>query len=534
MDLQTQFILQNAHFALDIFAAFVFFAAFWLFFDGWTTERQKKNMWKFIGFLLLSLSFVTASTEVQQTSLSSQFALSSLFATLTTLFRVSGYVCLILGLLMDPLQEKPVYAKGPLIGAPAVIGFGQGILNFLFFDFFLLAGTVGFLFYRRATTGLERHLRLVAIAFFVIAISEFLCIGHLFRGSTNVGIHGFVGLFGPLWIVEQLVLLAGTVLLAKWVFTYLVKRIQTQLFMIFTVVIISIFLITTMAFTMLLLQNLRNDALTHLQTDVNVLNFALESKKAETLSDAQLLAQNPSVEQAVGNKDRITLKSIVSSVLLTKKQGSVVIATATGEVIARGEDPDRLGDSVSSDPLFVRALLGGDVSSAVIKNGVLAPSVSIVSSTPIRSNNQIVGVVIVGSPIDNAFVDGVKNATSLDTSDYAGNIRAATTFLTQYGNSRLIGLKEENPQVQTTVLDTGASYTGGISLLNIPYFAAFLPLKDMKNTPVGILFVGSLQPSVLQAAGRGIQLTFIVTVLLLVLSIVPAYLVSRSISYQLK
>ena len=116
---------------------------------------------------------------------------------------------------------------------------------------------------------------------------------------------------------------------------------------------------------------------------------------------------------------------------------------------------------------------------------------------------------------------------------YASNVRSATTFVASDGKSRLIGNREESPVIKSTVLGDGKPYTGAISILNVPFFAVYLPLKDSDGVTVGMLSVGSLQVGVLQAAGRSIELTFLVTVILLLLSILPAYYVSRYIAYQL-
>jgi len=49
-----------------------------------------------------------------------------------------------------------------------------------------------------------------------------------------------------------------------------------------------------------------------------------------------------------------------------------------------------------------------------------------------------------------------------------------------------------------------------------------------------MLFVGKEQTSVLQAASRSIELTFIVAVTLIVFSMIPAFLIAKYITYQVK
>ncbi len=533
MDIQIQFILQYIHFALNLFVAFVFFAVFWLFLDAWTTQKEIKNLLKAFGFFFLSISFLVHSTYVEQIAFADQFGLNAMNLFASNILRGSGYILLILGLLKDPIQKKPHYDE---TGEKtfAILPFGLTLPASIPLLFGGCSAIIGGIFLHHSTKGLEKHLKPLAIVFFIISLSEFFSLAENFRSSSNVAINSLAAAFGPMWILEHVLLLIAAVILGKWVFTYLLKRLQTQLFMIMSTGIIAIFIITTMIFTFLLLQNFRQDGITHLQTDSNVLLFAMESKKEQTLSDAEVVAQNPQVTAAIASKDKMTLKNLVTSILETKKQGSLLIISPTGEVLARGEDPGRIGDSFANDSIFQHVIRGQNISSVVTKDGVLAPEISIVSGTPIKdATGTIVGVVLVGSPIDSAFVDGVRKATNLSVSVYASNILSATTFLAPDGKSRLLGIKEETPQIKKTVLENGHAYSGSVSILNVPYFAVYLPLKDSDQIPIGMLFVGSLQLGVLQAAGKSIELTFLITALLVVLSIIPAYLISKYISYQL-
>ena len=402
------------------------------------------------------------------------------------------------------------------------------------FAYPILASLTGFLYLRRSTVGLEDHLKPVGPTFFVLSLAELLSLGFLLQNTNNSTIYFIVSPFGPLWIAQLGVLIISLLVLQKWVVGYLLKRFQSQLFMVFVGMIVGIFLVTTVAFTTLLLKNLETDALSHLETDVNILQYSIDSKKAEALSDAQVVAQNSDVIKAITENDKKTLKSIASSILLSKKQSVLTIVSNEGVVLARGDDPDKTGDSLSGDALVKKAVNGESVSTTVTRDGVVAPTVSIRSGVPIKSGNETIGAVMVGTDIDNAFVDGVKSATKLDASIYADNIRSATTFVSPDGKSRWIGIKEENPQIKSTVISKGKLFVGHVNILNISYLAAFSPLKDIDNVTVGMLFVGREQSSLLQAAGKSIELTFLVSTVLLILSIFPAFLIARSIANQIK
>lgn len=298
--------------------------------------------------------------------------------------------------------------------------------------------------------------------------------------------------------------------------------------------IVVVFVITTIAFTALLLHNLESDKLKHLESDVHILAYTIDSKKAEILSDAQVVSYNPEVQKAIVDGDKKGLKILVTSLLIAKKQAILTVVSKDGVVLARGDNPDKIGDSLSSDPLVKKALRGSSASNVITRDSVVAPIVSIRSASPIKVGNTIVGAVIVGTDIDNTFVDGVKKATKLDSSIYADDIRSATTYISPDGKSRWIGIGEQNGVVKSEVLNKGKSYSGVVNILNTNYLAAYEPLKDINNVTVGMLFVGVPQTNLLVSAGRSIELTFLVSTILLMFSVIPAFIMSKYLASQIK
>ena len=526
----TQFLLENLRFGVSIFASFVFFAVFWLYFDAYTQTKSKKELFKISGFLFLSLSFLINATYIDQSILTNPVLSQSLIQNLSQAARFLAYVLLVLGLFQDPIEQKPELESklSAFFPLQIVINTLSQVL-FIVFSFFVFL-----LYLRRATVGLERHLKHLAFGFFFIFLYEIFSLSRLFENTQNIAVLRIFGTFGPVWILSQIFLLIGIVVIGKWVFGYLLKRLESQVFMIFISLVVIIFLITTVSFTGLLLNSLQNDALSHLSTDVSVAKYAISSKQSETLSDAEVVSQNPQIQNAVSSKDTAALKNLSTSILVAKKQAFLIILATSGAVLARGEDSERVGDSLSSDPLFIRAARGIKSSSIVVKDGALSPVVTIESGVPIQQNGQMVGVVIIGVNIDNAFVDGLKSATDLDVSVYGGNVLSATTFVSSDGKSRLIGVKEVNGNVRQNVLTEGKNYSSELSILNTSYLASFAPLKDVDGNTVGMLFVGKHQISVIQTASRSIEYTFIIAALLILLSIIPFFFISKFITNQFK
>lgn len=521
----TPFFLENIHFAVNLFAALVFFAVFWLYFDAWQDKRESKVTIKLLGFFLLSLSFIAQSTVVETTIIASPVFFGFSPAFIASILKILGFSTIVAGLLMDPLQDVPTVSGMVVSGSVKALPIVLGPVG---------ASIVGFLYLKRATVGLEDHLKPLAWSFFLLSISELIGLFTLFQGSTNVWIFQMVAPFGPVWIVSLTLLAASSIVLCRWVFGYLLKQFQAQLFMIYTTTILAIFLITTVSFTGLLLRNMESEARRQIETDVRVLDFALGSQREQLVADAQSVAATQEIALALESNDRKALGDIATRELLVKRLTSVLIVSPSGQVLARGEDRDRIGDSVLQDPLVKRALLGESQTTIVSKDGVIAPDLVVKAIAAIKgSNASIMGVIVVGKGIDTAFVDGMKKTTGLDASVYGDSVVSATTFVSPDGVTRVVGMKEEHASVLQTVLQKGELYAGTLQMRGVQYTSAFLPLKDVDSNPVGMLFVGRPQSAILQAAGSSIQYTFIITAILLICSVFPAYYISKYIADQL-
>lgn len=535
--LDFHFLGQNLHFAVSLCASLVMFAVAWLNFDAWSNRKQTHSLLISVGFLLLSVSFLVYSANVEQLG---NLLVNQQLEMTSQIIRLVGLLLIIIAQIISPLQKAPVHEhdqdtpKSKEKKAPAIfgaIGVKQALVGFSVVLASLLAGL---LYWRRSHKGMERHLKPVAIGFFSLSIYEILLLAHIFRSTDNIIVYNLVAPFGPVWIIEQIVLLATAVIFGRWVWRYLTKRFMSQLFMIFVAGIVAVFVAITLLFTALLLRNIQTNTLNSLKVTANVLGYAIESKRADTKATAKSIANESGYVNAVAKKDHNQLKQLSKDFLANEKQSTLIITDDDGRVLLRAEDADRWGDSISSDVLVRKALIGEVQSSVVSAQGVIAPTVYIKSTVPVRdASNTIIGTITSGVALDNSFVDGIKNTTGLGASIYSGNTRSATTTLSADGKSRWVGIKEETPKINSTVLKDGETYAGSLSILNTDYLAVYAPLRDINNEVIGMVVIGQPAIQILQAANNSIQKTFILTVGLLLISIIPAYVGSRYLERQI-
>ncbi|HSX57840.1 MAG TPA: cache domain-containing protein [Candidatus Saccharimonadales bacterium] len=530
MQLPIQFFLQNFHFALDLFFALVTFAIFWLYFDAWTVAKKFRDLSKSLGFLLVALSFVVQATIVEE-AFFGQGLLGNYAEMLAVFLRLIGYLGIIYSLLTDPLPQKPVNTGLKLDKkSPALF---PGILINLKFLLPLGALSIALLYYRRATRGLENHLKQIALGFFFLALSESFFLATLLRISQNIDLSNATAAFGPVWWLEQICLLISALILGRWIWSYLTERLQSQLFMIFTSSVLVIFLIVSVTFSYLLVNNIENAALGNLETATKLLSYSLDSKKAEIASKAEVFSQNPEIVAAVIAKDHAKLNTLLQDSLTQRKTSSIMIINNGGMVLARAEDPEKWGDSVSSDPLVKQALSEKEESNYSVKEGVLAPTISLQAAKPILKDGKVVGAALVSLELSNNFLDGVKSSTGLESALYSGNQRSSTTIVSQGGKERVIGVKESNKAINETVLRKGKMFTGTLTILNKPYLVVFSPIKNINNQIIGMSLAAQSQNAILKVAGNSIEAIFILSTILLLLSIVPAFFIARYISRQL-
>jgi hypothetical protein len=527
--LNTEFIGLNLYFAVNLLAALVAFAVFWLIFDAWTVRHSRTELVKWAGFLVLAIGFLFRAASIR----TGTSDLAQLTGNLANILRVLGYLGIVVGQFLEPLQARPEHEPDPT-NVPPQTNKAFFLAPLTGFVLPILTTLIAALYLRRATTGLERHLRPVAIGFFGLTIFELLSDFSGLAGVTNPNLYRLVATYGPIWWASLAALLIAVLVLGAWVWQYLVKRLQSQLFMLLVAQTLAVFLFSTVGFTFMLLRNAQSQTLDDLSTASHVLGYAVSSLQSETAAQADAVSQKPAVASAVLGRDHNALAAALNGYMPSHHLTLLIVTDVSAQVWLHAEDPGRWGDSVSSDPLVRRSLVGDAATSVAVSDGVVAPTVTLVASSPLRdASGTIIGTVTAGHTITGSFVDGIRSDTGLESSVYGGKVRAATTLAAADG-SRAVGIKETSATVTSHVLDHGQSYAGPASFQNRSYLAAYTPLRDVNNTTVGMLLVARPTDALFAAANHSVQLTLLFVIVLIIISVYPIYLVARYLSRQLK
>lgn len=521
------FLHQALDFGINALAGLTCLAVAWLYFDAWSGRKSRPVLMCTIGFVTLAMGFIISPT------ISDSDALSDLPYWL----RLAGYGAIILGQIASPLQRTPTQSvsASQRRGQPSTLNLAMlplPQLPNLSAITPLAALLVAALYWRRATRGLERHLKPLAIAFSILSAAELTIYLRQWQAHSTPLLQSLSAPLGALWILQNILLLAGAAGLAIWVERYLTKRLLSQLFLSITSLGFIIVVASTVTLAGILIKQIERSELTNLHTAGNVLAYAIDAQANKTRADAQILVAQPTIASAILDSDHVSLASSVTKLSADQALSEVIVLNSTGAVLARSSDPERFGDSYSSEHIVNQALQGRIVSSLKDKQGALNPTVSLTTASPVEHNGTVIGAVLTSLNLDRAFVERLKSKTGLEATIYAGTIRTSTTL--SIGDvGRPEGTRETNAAVIQEVIEQGHTWQGSVSLLGEPYLGAYLPLKDTNDSAIGMLMIAKSQSSVQQSITTAINLVFAYAAASLILLVPITYYLARRISRQL-
>ncbi|MBB6482172.1 histidine kinase dimerization/phospho-acceptor domain-containing protein [Spirochaeta isovalerica] len=102
----------------------------------------------------------------------------------------------------------------------------------------------------------------------------------------------------------------------------------------------------------------------------------------------------------------------------------IEIEDAKGEVIFRGHNPDRAGDSKIDQQLIQEGLDGNE--SIGFESGQTGFAIRAVA--PIKNNRDIIGLFMAGERFSDEFVDNLKTLTLLENGIYRNNSKVVSTY----------------------------------------------------------------------------------------------------------
>ena len=144
-------------------------------------------------------------------------------------------------------------------------------------------------------------------------------------------------------------------------------------------------------------------------------------------------------------------------------------------------------------------------------------------------NGTLVGYVLAGFPLDNAFVDSLKKITGLDVSIFDKDAVVASTITGIDERSRISGTKLSNEDVSLAVLKNGNPLTIRADIVTKPYISSYFPLRNIDNNVVGMVSIAKSQKEIFEIANATNILTLVSVIIIMAVLSIPIFRFTRSL-----
>lgn len=552
-DIPINFWLGNLHFVILVAAALGFFSAGWLNLDSHRQTPETKMLVRAIGFFVIAFWFLLSASGY-------------LFGEknwILACIELIGVAILAIGFYIEPLPEIPgstdhsnknqvlinlrswylsFFQPNPSKGDkakdqdkkhPSFVMFSLPSLVIYIIKLpIVIWGVLLVRVWAFSTKGLIKDFLGLRNALIFILLSRILSLADIFSGSSNIVIFNLTRQYSYFWIAENTLMLIGVAILLKWIFYYLSFRPAPKLFITFITFSISIFVVSTVLFTGFLYSAQQKNILETLRKNAAVFDFTIKELKMQNELAAYSIAQRqPVIDGATENKADLAASGL-GNPIKDLKVGGEAITNRSGEVLATSGSYISAGESLVNDPTIAQALQGKVVSSLVIEHLLDTDQIVARSSYPIVKDAKVYGVAVTDFPIDQAFVDNVKELTKLDVTINIGDVHNATTFV-DYNQRRISGTKITNQDVLKLITEGQKSawaWAGTERVGSLAYSTVYRSLADSDNINIASLMVGQSQKEAIDEISSSIRLTFISISVLILISLLPLYFVAKSIS----
>lgn len=494
-------VLNNLHFSLEIIGAIIFLAATWLAYDAFLLRRDFIIASKGLGFLFLAARLVLHASQLAGDIW--------LYAEYIVSFLGMGF--LIWNLLLEAPGKRPEFRAIILLPGLSLFVLPLNTLQ-------TLGLAVIFLLSFHQYRGEQKYaIRPLAFGFLLLAIGGALSI---IPDSESLGF---------IWTVKHLFELAGFLSIGLWLWSYLELRIREEMLIVFISLGLFMGVLVSLTFSSILLGGVESSVKENLVSSTKVLELAINGLREEALAKIRLLKDDEKLILAAREKDFVRLDEAARSLLAKENLGFLTVTDAEGEVMVRAHAPSKKEDNLRGEEAVRQALAG---KSFVTIESSAVEKFSIRASSPLMSKGRIIGAVVGGFPLDNAFADNMKRVTGLEVSVFDRDYRVATSARNKEGEILIVGTRITDSVVRDKVLLRGEPVTARTEVLSRPFLASYLPLRNAQKEVAGIIGAEKSQQEIFKTAQTTNRLTLAVVIILMVILMTPIYLITKRLSEE--
>src|SRR5438067_1350955 len=333
---------------------------------------------------------------------------------------------------------------------------------------------------------------------------------------------------GGLLIFAHCARAVGALLLARWLWTSIVRSVRLRFAAAFVAVLTIAVLIVSAALNVVIGNTLQSNELNRLLEAGNSRTASIENLGEGALVPAQITASSSTVLDALRKRQRINLSGIfhllpLDFVMVTDARGRVLSASENVQGGNARSLPGSEQIGIAGSSVVTQALQGfqGQTPEAVsfaTGKGAVQSQLLIVAAYPARQSGKVVGAVALGYRIDRQFLLLVRQQTGAEGTILVGDRVSSTTF---GAPSQVSGAFSHIDF--STAREIGTPLKRIVTIGGSQYVSVFVPVTAQGRV-IGLLGL-SRKSTTLADAQRNITKTlFLITLIVVLLAAILAWL----------
>ena len=493
---------ESFSFVINLFGVLVFVAMSWLYFDAIAVRRQT-NIWlSGVGALVLALGFVSAIVGI--------FDLKNILFGL-------GFGLMAIGVWTKPMSKRPETKLNAFVLLPASASI---VASFLV----VLASLVaGFGYFRLVSLGMERHLKRLGLGMYLLSVSFLFGLRNLFTDWADSRLINLVGEFQLFWILEKLFLGLGLIVIGSWVFSYLLKRFETQLSLFLGGIVILVFGSSVVMYSFVVAFGYQQLMINQSHEVVKMTEAYIKNRQAQMLTQAKFLSgSQKQIDLALGKEPELAKKEIEEVAKNEWLNRILVVDAKMSPLLTWGGES---GDLVTGN--FAVDLQNKKQLTEIV---ILDKDLYILSGSAIEDSGKVVGFVVLGKRLDSGFFANVGFEKAQLLLWVLGELRAKTS--NQDINLRL-GIRDTSGHYEKMKEGRVLSENRNWEMGGKRYFGVSLPIFDGRGSVLGGVSAYISSATVWTEIEERLVVSYRYGMILLAFMILPAYLMARKLRSQI-
>lgn len=363
--------------------------------------------------------------------------------------------------------------------------------------------------------------------------------------------------YGMPWVIAAAGTFLGFFFLAIWVWRFIRVRFFLRTYVVFLALTTAVATAGVLIFSLLIFQIVEKNNLALMALGAKTESLIMTERRGMAEMLSRLLAEESLTQSGVGRFDVGLADERARFFREHTNVDSIRFFSPQREVLSSPTDARDVGRVFADDELLLdviesqRSRISFSISPGVLSNVLTGRALHVVMTQPDMIDEasvsasdrtaetepvvsgeppeaRVAGVVEVGYVFDNAFVDYSKRETGLEVTFYTGSERSATTIFTEDGTSRWVGSAETNTDVVQKVLKEGQDYQTSLDRLGVPYYSAFIPVRNADEKIVGMVSVGVPTQILLEDSRQRLLTSFFAATLISLLAAIVGYFAFRN------